>query len=917
VPPRRLNASIPLDLETICLKCLEKEPGKRYASAAALRNDLGRYLAGEPIRARPVTRFERAVKWVRRRPLVAGLCAAIVLLSFTGLTAVIWQWREAVAARVEAQTQAKNASDSAAEARERLRESLIGRGRAERLAGAPSPAIQALSEAARIKPSDNLRQEAIQAVAASGVRLHREIRFGQAYVHHFSGDGAYLAVCGTHHGAPNDRGDRSQIVVYRVADGLEVDRIELGAHFALFSGRGLSFRPGATTLAFLDQRDGRSGLYLRDVAQQKDVGFLPDYHDDVYSPDGAWLIEQAGDPARLRILSADDLSEKQSWPAVRLCGFLSNDEAIVEDGPTIKGRDLRTGRETFTFAIPNGLYPDVSMTECNSGLLVLLDRAISQNASLWDMRTAKEIAKFDGVAFQQFGLRRNSPGSLLAFALKDRSGEILLYNMVQQRARGRVAGVIEAGGNFNTLQRSALSPDERLLAAYARINDSTAAPTIHVWDAEMAQKIGTLKDCKIPIWSPDGRHLATIGRSSVAWSSEGWISGDDASVKIWEVVAPVPTYRHERLIGSITLASDGRRIAVDDQLWEVVKGPGQKHLRPLPRPMTPSTDRLAFTNSGELYGARLNKDLFKEFDRPIPIWRIEPEQREIGLPTIERKGGLSYSLSGRLAAFSPDGQYVAVLGQRWVIDGKNPPSEKNPPRSFSEQVNLWSTTTPKLVDVLFKSQFSEIENEPNHPGLSMPARHGLANFGSNPRQLRFSPDSSIVAIAYNTGVVFYHVSDGKPFRRLGNSGPTHCVAFSPDNHWVCYGGEQGRLSLGTVEAPADEPRGVRTRFQGDETPQVISTDPGITWKGHEGTIFALAFSPDGRTLVTGGEDRMIRLWELPSVRPLASWEAHDTNVTALAFLDDGSFISGDAEGVLKLWDIAMIRRELAAMGLDW
>ena len=96
VPPRRLRQGLPRDLETICLTCLQKEPGRRYASASALRDDLNRFLRDEPIRARPVSAGERVAKWARRRPATAALLAALALTLVVGSGAVIWQWRHAV-----------------------------------------------------------------------------------------------------------------------------------------------------------------------------------------------------------------------------------------------------------------------------------------------------------------------------------------------------------------------------------------------------------------------------------------------------------------------------------------------------------------------------------------------------------------------------------------------------------------------------------------------------------------------------------------------------------------------------------------------------------------------------------------------------------------------------------------------------
>jgi eukaryotic-like serine/threonine-protein kinase len=91
-PPSKLDSKVPRDLERICLKCLEMEPGHRYATAQAVVDDLGRWLRGEPIEARPVSRITRGWMWCRRKPALAGLSLALAASLIGGMTGIVVSW---------------------------------------------------------------------------------------------------------------------------------------------------------------------------------------------------------------------------------------------------------------------------------------------------------------------------------------------------------------------------------------------------------------------------------------------------------------------------------------------------------------------------------------------------------------------------------------------------------------------------------------------------------------------------------------------------------------------------------------------------------------------------------------------------------------------------------------------------------
>ena len=189
VSPSRLNTKVPRDLETICLKCLSKEPERRYASAAALADDLRRFGEGRPIQARPVGWGERSWRWCRRNPTAAAL--VVTALALVGLAVGGGFWLERQQAERRAETARREGRQSkAAEAVLEQAADLQKQGRWPEaravLEGAPSlvdtPALadlrervgQALADARMVTELEEIRLSLLEGRAPSGNPLYAE-----------------------------------------------------------------------------------------------------------------------------------------------------------------------------------------------------------------------------------------------------------------------------------------------------------------------------------------------------------------------------------------------------------------------------------------------------------------------------------------------------------------------------------------------------------------------------------------------------------------------------------------------------------------------------------------------------------------------------------------------------------------------
>ncbi|MFQ5732526.1 MAG: protein kinase [Planctomycetaceae bacterium] len=772
VAPRQINPGVCKDIETICLKCLEKEPQRRYVSAAALADDLDRWLAGRPIVARPVTRRERLSKWIRRNRVVAGLLAAVAISLVGG--AII-----AALFAVEARKQADLAEERERKAVAEKTIADVERRRAESArARAEFQALRA--ETARYAIQMDLaaraweRHEIIRAQRAID-RLPRQFRNAWEARHLQSlcrrkamfvmptrGDAGRVTAVAFHPGGQRlvSAAANQPVKVWDARTGAEIVRVDHIAWSVAVSPDGKKIVTGGADhkVKIWDAQSGRPILVLS--------GHQGPVRGIAFNPDGSRLVTGSLDKT-VRIWNTTTGQEIATLRGhtlgvldVAFGPFGKRIASAGSDGSVVVW-NVETARPTLTLLGHSGL---VSAVQFGPAGRWIVTGSADKTVRVWDAQTGREASRFESQTSAVTGVRWRSDGLQILSAGQD--GTISAWDVVS----GQVAFTLK--GHTDSVTCVAYSPDGR------RIVSGSRDRTIKVWNPKTQHATRVL--------SGHTKHVTSVAfdRDGNRVASGSW----DASVRIWNSDSGEQILRldgHNGPVNGVRFSRNGRRLVTGSQdttckVWDASTGKCIKTLA---------------GHAGSVFSVDFGPDgrrvVSGGTDTIIRIWDAQTGRL---IRTLrghrDRVSSVCYSFDGK-----------------WIVSGSDDRDVRLWDAETGRPIRTFAGHTGPVTAVAIRRDGGQIASASHdttvrvwdvESGATVQTLSGHANWATT---VAFDPSGRRLVSAGGefdepADIRIWDVKTGQQvFRLRGHTDVVYCVAFSPDGRRIASGSEDRTVRI--------------------------------------------------------------------------------------------------------------------------
>ncbi len=885
-PPalRKLDARLPRDVETICLKCLEKDPARRYQSAAALAADLRRWLTGHPIQARPVSRTERAWRWCHRNPAVARLSAAVVISLLIGtIVSSLFAFREAKAAR-ESKRQEGIAKDNETRANDLADDERKARRETERqLRIATALRLAGESELVRSNfPFQSLRlaMDAVEATRSVGepvvVAAENSLRNVLANV-----GGRPIAT----HNAP-----------------ITFVTLSPDARWLVTGSSDKTARLWDTSAS--------SG----DAAPRVLGGHEEEISCFATSPNGRWLVTGSNDKTvRVWDLSAADPSA--SPRVLRGAEDASRCQAISSDGRWLVTAAMEYGSKDSTprvwdLSAPNPLEAPRRLQGHQDGLSCLsmsedcrwlMTASRDKTTRVWSllMSDPAELPRVLSGHIKAVGCQAiSTDGRWAATAsVSDTTSIVRVWDLSgsDSGASPRILRVDHQRDEGGIVCLS-ISPDGRWLVTGCGLNNQLIETDLRVWDLSAS-------DLSVSSRALHG-HDNAINKMSISSDSRWLVTAiGDKTVRIWDLSATDPNVssrvlRNHSSTECLSISADSR--------WLVTAGDDNTaRMWDLSGPELGASPRVLHAHNGAINSLTLSPNgrwlVTGGPDKTIKLWDMLASDPSVA-PRILRGfegiiSGLSVSKDSRwLVTPGLKDTFVAMI---WDLSDSDPGRSPRVLRGHEKGFLQWAFNPDgrTLVTAGSDNTICMWDLSASDPSESPRIMRGH----DEATQRLFSPDGRfLVTASANHTARLWDLSANDPdasSRVLqGYETSMGCLAVSPDGHWLVNGSRDNTAQLWDLSSGA-------------------TGSPARVLRGHDAQIYCMTISPDGRWLVTGSFDKTARLWDLSVPDPSTSvriLRGHESFIFCTSISSDGRWLvtaSGDAltangDHTARIWDLS-------------